>query len=203
MVEQAFPLLEMSAKTYEISLSADDGSVVTPPGSNLYSVRLRSDQWSRFRVLELFTEHDNLAAQQVTARDVDRDVSPSKTSSQISRWLEECVQHRRCPHQTDLPLPTRLIEVATARICHTNGAFGKFAALSYCWGTGPQLQLRSDNIETLSQHLDFNNLPQTIKDAVLVTRSLSIPYLWVCRALPFYRMSNEIILGRRVMHNPE
>jgi hypothetical protein len=27
--------------------------------------------------------------------------------------------------------------------------------------------------------LELSDLPQTIKDAIIVTRSLSIPYLWV------------------------
>jgi len=179
----------MSAQTYEIRLNANSRHVITPPGSNFYEChfenKLKESEYHA--VLEFFTEHDNLAAQQVTARDVDRDVTPSKTSSQISRWLQECVQHPCCPRQTDVPLPTRLIDVATARICDTNGAFDKFVALSYCWGTGSQMQLRSDTIETLMQHMDFNDLPQTIKDAVLVTRSLSIRYLWVCCALPSYR----------------
>jgi len=206
MVYQVYPGLKTSAKSYEISLMAEDFfHVLTPPGSNLYSYHLGGDTKAsnRWVELEFFTEYDNFAAQQVTAREVDGNVAPSKTSPQISTWLKECVQHPCCPPQADLPLPTRLIEVATPRIYHTNGAFGRFAALSYCWGTGSQIQLRSENIETLLQHLDFNNLPQTIKDAVLVTRSLSIPYLWVCWALPFYRTSNEIILGRCAMHNPE
>ena len=182
MVKQACPWLQVSEQTYEISLTADSRHVITPLGSNLYTFELatRPVQDSIYSELEFFTEYENFAAPQVTARELDRDVTPSRTSSQISRWLKECDQHPCCPQQTDSSLPTRLIEVATTKICHTNGAFGKFVALSYCWGTGSQIQLRSDTIETLSQHLDFSDLPQTIKDAVLVTRSLSIPYLWVC-----------------------
>jgi len=172
-------------------LKADSRHVITPPGSNFYEFlfgdKLKESKY--YAVLEFFTEHDNFAAQQVTARDVDRDVTPSRTSSQISRWLEGCVQHPCCPQQTDVPLPARLIDVSTAKICHTNGASGKFAALSYCWGSGSQMQLRLNTIETLMQHLDVNELPQTIKDAILVTRSLSIPYLWVCLALPSDQIS--------------
>lgn len=203
MIEQVFSRRLLYWKTFEISLRVNSKHFITPPGSNYRDIYVTSKPYGPIRhaELEFFTEKNNFAAQQVTAREVDSDVTPSKTSSQISRWLEECVQHPCCPQQTDLPLPTRLVEVATAKICHTNGAFGKFAALSYCWGTGSQIQLRSDNIETLMQHLNVNDLSQTIKDAVLVTRSLSIPYLWVCWAFPSDFMPNEITIGRRTMHH--
>ena len=185
MVKQACPWLQVSEQTYEISLTANSRHVITPLGSNLYTCKLATKpvKWSSASELEFFTENENFAAPQVTARELDRDVRPARTSLQISRWLKECDQHPCCPQQTDSPLPTRLIDVMTAKICHTNGALGKFVALSYCWGTGSQTQLGLGNIETLMQHLDFNSLPQTIKDAVLVTRSLSIRYLWVCSAL--------------------
>lgn len=186
MIDQLLPGLEMSAQIHKIRLIRDDSHVMTPPGNNLYQLFLKNrlEEPLYFAYLEFFTESDNFAAQQVTAREADQDVTLSKTSPQISRWLRECVQHPCCPQQIDFPLPTRLIDVATEKICHTNGAFGKFVALSYCWGSGSQTQLRSDTIQTLMQHLDFNDLPQTIKDAVLVTRSLSIRYLWVCWAFP-------------------
>jgi len=186
MVNRVHPGPRTSAKTFEISLIANYKDVITPLGSNYYLIHSTdvTGMTAYYSALELFTESENLAAQQVTTRNLDRDVAPSSTSFQITRWLEECVQHPCCPRQIDSPLPTRLIEVATGKIRHTDGAFGKFVALSYCWGSGSQMQLRSDTIETLMQHLNVNDLPQTIKDAVLVTRSLSIPYLWVCWALP-------------------
>ena len=168
-------------KIFTVTLRADLYSVITPPGNNLYWVRIihskrrMSDQYQ----MSLFTEQDNFAAQRVTAREVDGDVASSKACLQISNWLYECTCHDCCPQQASSTLPARVIEVATPKILHTHGAVGKFAALSYCWGTGSQVQLRSDTIEALSQHLEFNKLPQTIKDAVSLTRSLKIPYLWV------------------------
>ena len=198
LVRQVISTLIKSAQTYEISLRVNPRHVIMPLGSNLYLLNFttKSGTWSTAAHLEFFTEYENFAAPQVTARELDQGVTPSRTSPQILRWLKECDQHPCCPQQTDSPLPTRLIEVATTKICHTNGAFGKFVALSYCWGTGSQIQLRSDTIETLSQHLDFGDLPQTIKDAVLVTRSLSIPYLLVCWVLPFCRVPQPVCLMR-------
>jgi hypothetical protein len=156
----------------------------TPSGSNLYSIRhtVDSDDNGTQLQLRLLTEDDNFAAHLVTAREVEADLTPSNTSTQILRWIKECALHMCCPEQLDSPLPTRVIQVATLKILRTNGTFGKFAALSYCWGTGSQTQLRSHTIDALTQHLELNDLPQTIKGAVIVTRSLSIPYLWVSGA---------------------
>lgn len=189
---------EIPSETCEISLIHNPEDVITPTGSNLYELRFtRNFEWFHYiGELEFFTECDNFAAQQVTARKVDGDMTPSKTSPQIARWLKECDQHACCPKQIDSPLPTRVIEVETAKIYHTHGDFGRFVALSYCWGSGSQIQLRSDTIKTLMQHMDFNHLPQTIRDAILVTRSLSIPYLWVCWTLPSDPESYSVCLTR-------
>jgi hypothetical protein len=155
----------------------------TPRGSNLYKISIMSSpggyfDWSYH--FSFLTEQDNPAAQYVTAREIDGDVSPSNTISQTADWLKECARHEECPAQIDVSLPRRVIDVATLRVLHTNEAYGRFAALSYCWGIGSQIQLRSDTFQSLTQRLDFNDLPQTIKDAILVTRSLELAYLWVC-----------------------
>jgi hypothetical protein len=166
-----------------IQFTEDRSNAFTPRGSNLYEVSAIDNSgepyfWSYH--FTFLTEHDNLAAQHVTAREVDGDVSLSNTSSQISDWLKECNFHEKCPAQIEVSLPSRVIDVATLKVIHTNQAYGKFAALSYCWGRGSQVQLRSDTILSLTQRLNFNGLPQTIKDAILVTRLLKLAYLWVC-----------------------
>ncbi|KAH6653240.1 heterokaryon incompatibility protein-domain-containing protein, partial [Truncatella angustata] len=54
-----------------------------------------------------------------------------------------------------------------------------YVALSYCWG-GPQPVETTK--ATLHRHLNalpMERLPQTIKDAIAVTRGLKVKYLWV------------------------
>jgi hypothetical protein len=84
-----------------------------------------------------------------------------------------------------LTLPTRVIRVcpqqnpAQPRIFSTKGATGKYTALSYCWG-GPQLGcLTESNIAQFSTALDLDDLSQTIRDAIEVTRKVGVEYLWV------------------------
>lgn len=57
---------------------------------------------------------------------------------------------------------------------------GQYTALSYCWGTDQPLKLTSANIENMKSGLmRLSQLPQSLADAVHVTRSLGIQYLWV------------------------
>jgi hypothetical protein len=56
---------------------------------------------------------------------------------------------------------------------------GAYIALSYCWG-GPQSAITtSTNIEARTRAIPLTELPRTIREAVTVTRSLRIRYLWV------------------------
>ncbi|VUC26596.1 unnamed protein product [Clonostachys rosea] len=66
------------------------------------------------------------------------------------------------------------------KVTPEKGQLGLYVALSYCWG-GPQtFCLRKDNLERLTQKSTHSPvLPQTLKDAVLVTHQLGFEYLWI------------------------
>lgn len=55
-----------------------------------------------------------------------------------------------------------------------------YVALSYCWG-GDQEKIKTTEANILErlQNIQFNSLPQTIKDAIIVTRELGYKYIWV------------------------
>lgn len=52
-------------------------------------------------------------------------------------------------------------------------------ALSYCWGTGQTLVTTLENSASHMIEIPFQRLPQTIQDAIKITRNLGIRYLWV------------------------
>lgn len=54
-----------------------------------------------------------------------------------------------------------------------------YAALSYCWGKDENVVTTTDNVDSHQEKLEFANLPKTIQDAITVTRSLGLLYLWV------------------------
>ncbi|CAN9167534.1 unnamed protein product [Alternaria alternata] len=52
-----------------------------------------------------------------------------------------------------------------------------YAVLSYCWGGDQLSKTVKSNVEIVS--IAIKDLPQTIHDAILVTRQLKLEYLWV------------------------
>ncbi|EXF75432.1 hypothetical protein CFIO01_13653, partial [Colletotrichum fioriniae PJ7] len=74
-------------------------------------------------------------------------------------------------------------EFSRVYLKETKGIEGRYAALSYCWGSGrPGLITTKDNYR---EHQDFgiliSNLPETIRDAFHAARMLGLDYLWVDR----------------------
>jgi hypothetical protein len=98
----------------------------------------------------------------------------------------ECdASHQDCPLMKAGPLPTRVIEVGDSRcdqqkLLITNGVSAHYVALSYCWGMQPQhLVTTESNIDNLCRDIPASSFPQTIQDAILITRKLGFQYLWV------------------------
>ena len=110
----------------------------------------------------------------------------------FSRWIEQQLlqcneNHPDCNTNHDvLPiLPTRVLDLGenpgkdSIRLYETNKSFGRYATLSHCWGlVGPLTTTRDTRPQRL-QGIALNDLPNTFRDAVLVTRKLGIRYLWI------------------------
>ena len=108
----------------------------------------------------------------------------------VSEWLTHCTTqrkgHERCPkwELINSKLPTRVISVASPNglprlYIPEKEEVGRYAALSYCWG-GPQPHRTTmANLSEYTRGLPMQQLPATILDAIALTRSLLIPYLWV------------------------
>ncbi|KAL8391893.1 hypothetical protein RB595_002189 [Gaeumannomyces hyphopodioides] len=104
--------------------------------------------------------------------------------AQAKAWLDACVQNHgpSCGAQETPVLPTRVMDVSkpTLRLYETSaGETGNYAALSYCWGGVQAYQCTTGTLPALLAGFPFDDLPQTLKDAVTVTRSLGLKYLWI------------------------
>lgn len=56
----------------------------------------------------------------------------------------------------------------------------RYAALSSCWGgVDPPAKTANANFKHGSRNIGLSSLPQCLKDAVTVTRSLGVRYLWI------------------------
>lgn len=55
----------------------------------------------------------------------------------------------------------------------------RYVALTYCWGNTQNFLTTRENLESMKDRIPWDKLPQTIKDAITVTRRLGIRYFWV------------------------
>ncbi|KAF5599891.1 hypothetical protein FPANT_2948 [Fusarium pseudoanthophilum] len=107
------------------------------------------------------------------------------------KWkLESCVSHNHFnPNKTFIP--DRLIDVRGNQLSLVltkdfearDAESHRYIALTYCWGPEPhaskQLKTTTFNISQHQQQIPESSLPQVIKDAITITRALSVPFLWV------------------------
>lgn len=79
------------------------------------------------------------------------------------------------------PLPTRLINVShqNPRLEDTHGKVGAYVALSYCWGASQDFVTTCENVDVMRQGICLSTVPQTIRDAIHLTRKIRVQYLWV------------------------
>jgi len=104
-------------------------------------------------------------------------------------WLKRCLtEHPLCALSTDASptLPTRVLDVGA--LCDAGGGIylvdgrprhGPYVALSHVWGATRVITTVRSNIEQRGRGIPLESLSQTFRDAVLITRKLSIQYLWI------------------------
>ena len=112
------------------------------------------------------------------------DLSSDKVFEQAKYWIETCKGHENCLLRDDGPLPKIVIKVASpessilCRLVEPGDHSGQYVALSYCWGKQSYV-LTTENKKDLIIRLDENRLPQTILDAIHITRRLGYQFLWI------------------------
>ena len=104
-------------------------------------------------------------------------------------WLEDCARnHEACCTRSEEPkLPSRVIDVQSIslggnpepRLVITNGMHGRYSTISYVWGEGAHVTTTLAEVEDLCREIKMYKLPQLFQDAILTTRHLGIPYLWI------------------------
>ncbi|TGJ75358.1 hypothetical protein E0Z10_g11001 [Xylaria hypoxylon] len=81
--------------------------------------------------------------------------------------------------------PLRLVNVMDGnmiRLERTDDKSHRYAALSYCWGGSKALEdakTMGDNIDVRMSGFRLDELPRTLKDAIILTRRLNIQYIWI------------------------
>ncbi|CAN9480218.1 unnamed protein product [Alternaria alternata] len=113
---------------------------------------------------------------------VPPNLQPASTSA-AEDWLTSCVRlHEKCRRVENVFVPPRLLRVTCAQdevhlVSMDVTKPVPYAVLSYCWGGDQLSKTVKSNVEIVSRVI--KDLPQTIHDAILVTRQLKLEYLWV------------------------
>ncbi|TGO68527.1 hypothetical protein BOTNAR_0023g00050 [Botryotinia narcissicola] len=64
-------------------------------------------------------------------------------------------------------------------LLETNQRHGNWVALSYCWGSSPSARTTRRNFQQHCNKISMSALPQTIKDAIIITRRVGYRYIWI------------------------
>ena len=107
----------------------------------------------------------------------------------VKFWLQTCRRsHGRCTWNQSQARhrPTRLIDVSkfstggVISIINTHvSTMNCYLALSHCWGQTKTVMLTSQNERALYKGIQFAELPEAYKDAILITERLGYNYLWI------------------------
>ena len=114
------------------------------------------------------------------------DPSSDEHVTAIQQWLDSCLNnaaHKVCNEKvsgaeafdaTDVALPTRCIEITRKNLVlrETKGDRGAYDASKMSRTTLENYQLRQ-------RRLDFDDLPKTFRDAIIITQASGCRYLWV------------------------
>ena len=104
-------------------------------------------------------------------------------AEKILEKIQECESnHQSCRKSGPSVLPLRVIDITQdrPRLLETSGQIESYTALSYIWGMEAQPVMTTQaNLQSLTRALPVADLPQTIKDAIFVTKNIGIRYLWV------------------------
>ena len=130
-----------------------------------------------------------------TAKPVATTTRDPECWMQVRAWLRECMEnHTLCRRRLVLPgcerttcfNPARLIDIRNTKtqfLVETrewNSAEPvRYVTLSHRWAAHQMPKLTRSNLAELMVNIDANTLPPVFKDAIDISRSLEVPYIWI------------------------
>lgn len=143
--------------------------------------------FSKKMYFEIAASADDPASEDVLNRVLNRAIDCDATYNEIRAGLQHCELQHLCQRKNGRIGgrfgPPFLVNVEAAdgivRLHRTgSNKYLRYVALSFAWG-GSQVMTTKSNVDAHLDHIDVNTLPQSVQDAILVTRKLGLKYLWV------------------------
>ncbi|KAH8594451.1 heterokaryon incompatibility protein-domain-containing protein [Bisporella sp. PMI_857] len=156
--------------------------------SSEYNIRASTSSW---RSMSIFT---TACARPPPCGIITRSLLDQETTSQQSlQWaknqISSCIiSHEQCHITASDFLPTRLICVMPLNqdgdVVLVDGSMipqdARYCALSYCWGgLEPGCKTTASTLADRKTCISWKSLTKTFQDAIMITRQLDVPYLWI------------------------
>jgi hypothetical protein len=106
-------------------------------------------------------------------------------ASFVSRCATTHPECRRPPTEDPSQLPKRVIDVypygskSHVRLHDSAVRSGEYICLSHCWGNIDLVKTTLENKEEMKAGIALDALPKTYRDAIDITRKLSVRYIWI------------------------
>lgn len=112
---------------------------------------------------------------------------PEDSMQTMLEWITNCeATHHACKAFGEHRLPRRVIDVhdwqhslQPIRLYESHGEYSRYVALSHRWGTNQLLKTTTSTLEARKRSIDWPELSQTFRDAIIFTAKLGIRYLWI------------------------
>lgn len=106
---------------------------------------------------------------------------------QIDNWIRICDETHSHPKVFSAALPTRVLDVRqfstdqdyVRLYLSEDDECGTYVALSHRWGDIDTFSTTEETFEDRCDRINLSSLPKTFQDAVIVTRSLGLRFLWI------------------------
>ncbi|CAJ0549988.1 Ff.00g065830.m01.CDS01 [Fusarium sp. VM40] len=106
---------------------------------------------------------------------------------QIQDWVNNCERlHSACHSYSETPwYPTRLLDLGQGKdtlnliISEEMKPIGPYMTLSHRWSNYQYEKLTSESLGRFTCSIDMKSLPRMFQEAINMTRSLGIRYLWI------------------------
>ncbi|KAL3431738.1 heterokaryon incompatibility protein-domain-containing protein [Aspergillus tetrazonus] len=136
--------------------------------------------------VDAYATHDDPVGRIISSRTPNPSSSSEESFRVVKGWISDCNQkHPNClqdPKSRSV-LPRRLIEIGENGFLKLReaslGEQGQYVALSYCWGGSQKFQTTKATIAERRNGFSIADLPKTIRDAIQVTQSIGLRYIWV------------------------
>ncbi|KAM5360168.1 hypothetical protein ACJZ2D_013929 [Fusarium nematophilum] len=153
-----------------------------------YSIHARMLNWLILMALDTGHEGAGLSVSKLRLGRFPSTTESQTTSTTIQSWIEECVtSHEGCRPQNQHPsssfvCPRRLLDLSkgTVILRENIGKQQRYACLSHCWGTNPNvIKTTTQTLQRFRTLIPQNQLSKTFQDAIDICRGLGILYLWI------------------------